>query len=52
VVVICRKDKRDSAMLFRASQGVFDYWCCSVAKGQRFISVIQSLIDRGQKCIS
>jgi len=51
-VVICGKDKRDSAMLFRASQGVFDYWCCSVEKGQRFISVIQSLIDRGQKCIS
>jgi hypothetical protein len=48
-VVICGKDKRDSAELFQTSQGVFDYWCCSVAAGDRFVSVIRSLIEQGGK---
>ena len=47
-VVICGKDQRDSAELFHASQGVFDYWCCSVASGDRFVAVIRGLIDRGK----
>ena len=30
-VVIWGKDRRDTPELFQTSQGVFDYWCCSVA---------------------
>jgi hypothetical protein len=51
-VVICGKDRRDTAALFQTSQGVFDYWCCSVAAGEKFIAVIQSLIEQGQKLSS
>lgn len=47
-VVICGKDRRDSPELMRTSQGVFDYWCCSVDVGDRFVAVIQSLIARGR----
>src|SRR5215471_14678383 len=46
-VVICGKDRRDTSEIFHASQGVFDYWCCSVASGDRFVTVIRGLIDRG-----
>jgi hypothetical protein len=48
-VVICGKDRRDSTELFRTCQGVFDYWCCSVDRGDRLVAVIQALIARGQK---
>lgn len=48
-VVICGKDQRDSSELFRTSQGVFDYWCCSVASGDRFVAVIRGLIYQGAK---
>src|SRR5262249_41565691 len=43
-VVICGKDRRDTPELFRTSQGVFDYWCCSVTAGDRFVALIRSLI--------
>ena len=42
-VVICGKDQRDTPGLFRASLSVFDYWCCPVVSGDRFVAVIQSL---------
>jgi hypothetical protein len=51
-VVICGKDRRDTAALFQTSQGVFDYWCCAVAAGEKFVAVIQSLIAQGQKLAS
>jgi hypothetical protein len=45
-VVICGKDRRDSPELFRTSLGVFDYWCCPVAVGDRFVAVIRDLIAK------
>lgn len=51
-VVICGKDRRDTPELFQTSQGVFDYWSCSVAAGEQFVAVIQSLIEQGQKLSS
>jgi hypothetical protein len=48
-VVICGKDRRDTSALFQTSQGVFDYWCCLVAAGDKFVAVIQSLIEQGEK---
>jgi len=48
-VVICGKDRRDTPALFQTSQGVFDYWCCSVAAGEKFVAVIRSLIEGGRK---
>ena len=48
-VVICGKDQRDTPGLFRASLGVFDYWCCSVVSGDRFVAVIQSLRATGAR---
>ena len=50
-VVICGKDRRDTPELFRTSQGVFDYWCCSVTAGDRFVALIRSLITQGQRLI-
>ena len=46
-VVICGKDRRDTPALFRTSFGVFDYRCCPVEAGDRFVTVIRSLIERG-----
>jgi hypothetical protein len=51
-VVIYGKDRRDTSELFQTSQGVFDYWCCSVTAGEKFVAVIQSLIAQGQKLSS
>ena len=50
-VVICGKDRRDISELFRISQGVFDYWCCAVTAGDRFVALIRSLITQGQRLI-
>lgn len=48
-IVICGKDVRDSSRLFQVCQGVMDYWACPVGPaGDRFIGVIQSLIERGR----
>jgi hypothetical protein len=51
-VVICGKDRRDTPALFQTSQGVFDYWCCAVAAGDKFVAVIRSLIDQGRKLLA
>jgi hypothetical protein len=45
-VIICGKDHRDSPELFRTSLGVFDYWCCPVAVGDRFVALIHDLIAK------
>ena len=50
-VVICGKDRRETPELFRTSQGVFDYWCCSVTAGDRFVALIRSLIAQGQRLV-
>ena len=50
-VVICGKDRRDTPELFRTSQGVFDYWCCAVTAGDRFVALVRSLITQGQRLI-
>ena len=50
-VVICGKDRRDTPELFKTSLGVFDYWCCSVAAGARFVAVIRSLIEQGRQLL-
>ncbi len=48
-IVICGKDARDSARLFEVCQGAMDYWACPVgATGDRFLSVIKTLIERGE----
>jgi hypothetical protein len=47
-VVICGKDRRDSPELFQTSLGVFDYWCCPVAAGDKFVAVVRSLIEQGR----
>jgi hypothetical protein len=47
-IVICGKDKRASPQLFEICQGAMDYWACPDGPaGDRFIGVIQALIDRG-----
>lgn len=47
-IVICGKDKRASPELFEICQGAMDYWACPEGpSGDRFLSVIRSLIDRG-----
>ena len=47
-IVICGKDERSSPALFEICQGAMDYWACPVgAAGDRFLGVIQALIDRG-----
>jgi len=46
-VVICGKDRRDTPELFQTSLGVFDYWCCPVAAGDKFVAVMRSLIEEG-----
>ena len=51
-VVICGKDCRNSPGLFQTSQGVFDYWCCAVEAGERFVAVIRSLIEQGRRLAS
>jgi hypothetical protein len=45
-VVICGKDRCDSPELFRTSLGVFDYWCCPVVVGDKFVAVIRDLIAK------
>jgi hypothetical protein len=47
-VVICGKDRRDTPELFQTSLGVFDYWCCPVAAGEKFVVVMRSLIEEGK----
>jgi hypothetical protein len=47
-VVICGKDRRDTPEIFQTSLGVFDYWCCPVSAGDKFITVIRSLIQQGK----
>lgn len=48
-IVICGKDERNSQALFEICQGAMDYWACPTgAAGDRFISVIETLIDRGK----
>lgn len=47
-VVICGKDRRDTPALFQTSLGVFDYWCCPVDAGDRFVAVIRALMERGK----
>jgi hypothetical protein len=51
-VVIYGKDRRDTQDLFRTSQGVFDYWRCSIAAGEKFVAVIRALIEQGRKLLS
>lgn len=47
-IVICGKDRRNSAKLFEISQGAMDYWACPVGPpGERFVDVIRTLIQRG-----
>src|SRR5499433_1105944 len=46
-VVICGKDRRDTPELFQTSLGVFDYWCCPVAAGDKFVAVMRALIEEG-----
>jgi len=47
-IVICGKDRRNSAKLFDICQGAMDYWACPVGPtGDRFIDVIRTLIQRG-----
>jgi uncharacterized protein DUF6196 len=48
VIVICGKDRRESAGLFKASRGVFDYWGCPARMGSAVIAEIQSLVERGR----
>ena len=50
-VVICGKDRRDTRELFQTPQGVFDYWC-SVDAGDKFVAVMQSLIEHGRRLLS
>ena len=50
-VVICGKDRRDTPEIFETSLGVFDYWCSSVAAGERFVAVIQALIEQGHQLL-
>lgn len=48
-IVICGKDRRASPRLFEICQGALDYWACPVGpSGERFLGVIQHLIDRGR----
>lgn len=48
-IVICGKDERDSQALFDICQGAMDYWACPKGPaGDRFISVIETLIARGE----
>ncbi len=48
-IVICGRDRRSSPALFEICQGAMDYWACPVgAAGNRFISVIETLIARGK----
>ncbi len=48
-IVICGKDSRDSDALFTICQGVMDYWACPTGPaGERFIAVIETLIERGR----
>jgi len=47
-IVICGKDSRNSDALFTICQGVMDYWACPTGPaGDRFITVIETLIERG-----
>ncbi len=47
-IVICGKDRRNSAKLLEISQGAMDYWACPVGPpGERFVDVIRTLIQRG-----
>ena len=48
-IVICGKDRRNSEPLFEICQGAMDYWACPAGPaGDRFISVIKTLIERGK----
>jgi len=47
-VVICGKDRRDTPELFKTSLAVFDYWCCPIAAGDKFVAVMRSLIEQGK----
>ena len=48
-IVICGKDQRNSPELFKICQGAMDYWACPVGPaGERFLNVIQTLIERGR----
>ena len=47
VIVICGRDRRGGAALYRASQGVFDYWGCPAQIGDAVIAEVRSLIERG-----
>ena len=48
VIVICGRDRRGGAALYRASQGVFDYWGCPAQIGEAVIADVRSLIERGR----
>jgi hypothetical protein len=48
VIVICGRDRRGGAALYRASQGVFDYWGCPAQIGEAVIAEVRSLIERGR----
>ena len=48
VIVICGRDRRGGAALYRASQGVFDYWGCPAQIGEAVIAEVRSLTERGR----
>ena len=48
VIVICGHDARGGPGLWKAAQGVFDYWGVPAAVGPEAIAEIRSLIERGE----
>jgi len=49
VVVICGKDARGGEALYRASQGVFDYWACPFSLGAAVRKEIDMLRNGGMR---
>jgi hypothetical protein len=49
VIVICGRDRRRSASLQQASQGVFDYWGCPARLRETVVAEIQTLRRRGRR---
>lgn len=48
VIVICGHDARGGPELWRAAQGVFDYWGVPAPVGPKAIAEIRSLIQQGE----
>jgi hypothetical protein len=48
VIIVCGKDARGGDALYRASQGVFDYWGCPYRLGDAVLEELERLRERGR----